>query len=262
VKPLVKSVRLELDPEKSLSRVRADLMVILGGDGSILSVAARMGRNQIPSIGIHVGRFGFLSELTPEDCDENLKKIIKGKARIEERMMLSCRVRKGAETTFKGLALNDALVSSGSQAGSASRMIMVELRIDKGYMTTFNGDGVVVATPVGSTAHSLSAGGPIMEPSLRAFAITPVCSHALTVRPLAVRADRNIELKPGASRNTLSLTLDGQRVHKLASKERVLIRAASVSFKLVRVEGRTYFDTLRQKFNWGGTTLLNTTRQF
>jgi NAD+ kinase len=253
VKPLVQTVRLELDPAKDLSRVKADLMVIIGGDGSILSTADRMGRNQIKSIGIQMGRFGFLSELTPTDCEENLKRIISGEGVVKERMMISCRVRNGGRTEFRGRALNDAVLASSS----SSRMVMVELNIDDMYVTTFHGDGVIVATPVGSTAHSLSAGGAIMEPSLRAFIITPICSHALTIRPLVVNEQRTIRLRSGAGRNRLRLTLDGQRVHKLDAGEEVEIKVAPVSFRLLRVEDRSYFETLRQKFYWGGTLIAD-----
>lgn len=253
MKPLVQTARIELDPQKDLSRAKADLMIILGGDGSILSAAARMGPNQINSIGVQMGRFGFLSELTPEDCEENLKRIVSGKAVVKERMMISCRVRGKGRTAFKGLALNDAVLASSS----SSRMVMVELLIDNMYVTTFHGDGVIVATPVGSTAHSLSAGGAILEPSLRAFIITPVCSHALTIRPLVVNEERTIRLRSGGGRNRLRLTLDGQRVHKLEDGEEVLIKVAPVSFRLLRVEDRSYFETLRRKFYWGGTLLAD-----
>ncbi|MFH1999085.1 MAG: NAD(+)/NADH kinase, partial [Planctomycetota bacterium] len=228
-----------------------DLMVILGGDGAILSAADRMKNNQIMSIGIQIGRFGFLSELTPLDCENKLKQVIEGEGVVKERMMLSCQVIKNKRVTFKGVALNDAVLS----ASASSRMITAEMEIDGGYVTTFHGDGVIISTPVGSTAHALSAGGPIMEPSLRAFIIAPICSHALTIRPLVVSEKRQIQLRPRGSRNSLTLTLDGQRVHKMDSQETVFIESAPVSFQLLRVVERSYFETLRHKFNWGGTIL-------
>jgi len=226
-------------------------MVILGGDGAILSAASRMGKNQIPSIGIQLGRFGFLSQLTPGDCEDSLEKLIQGEGTINKRMMLSCRVRSKRKTVFKGMALNDVVVTSGS----VSRMIVVDLEIDGGHVTSFHGDGVIISTPVGSTAYSLSAGGPIMEPSLRAISITPICSHAMAIRPLVIPDKRVICLKPGGSRNNLSMTLDGQRVHNLKLDEKVIVETAQYSFRLIQLRARTYFDTLRQKFNWGGTLL-------
>jgi NAD+ kinase len=253
VKPMVESVRIELDSAKNLSRIKADCMIMLGGDGTILSAAGRMGKNQIPSVGIQLGRFGFLSELTPEDCEESLLRIIRGEGKVYPRMMLACRVLRKGRVSFQGLALNDSVISSGS----TSRMVLVELDIDDDYVTTFHGDGVIIATPVGSTAHSLSAGGPIMEPALKAFTITPICSHTLTIRPLVVTDRHTLKLRHNGSRNTLGLTLDGQRVYKLRTDEEVLIRKAPVSFQLIRLEGRTYFETLRSKFNWGGTLLEN-----
>lgn len=248
---MVRAVRVELDPEKDLSRVRADCLVIIGGDGSILSAAGRMGRNQIPCVGIQIGRFGFLSELTREEWEEKLLGILHGKGRIAERMMLACRVREGRRTAWRGYALNDVVVASGS----AARMVMIELDIDGEYVSTYHGDGVIVATPVGSTAHSLSAGGAIMEPKLRAFIITPVCSHALTIRPLVVSRRRKLRLRPRGSRNTLFLSVDGKRIHKLERDQEVVVEEAPVSLRLIRVPGRSYFATLRSKFHWGGTLL-------
>jgi len=244
-------VRVELDPEKDLSRARADCVVILGGDGSILSAAGRMGRNQIPCVGIQIGRFGFLSELTRGEWREKLLKILEGKGRVAERMMLSCRVHRGRKVVWRGLALNEAVVASGS----AARMVMIELEVDGEYLSSFHGDGVIIATPVGSTAHSLSAGGPIVEPKLRAFIITPVCSHTLTIRPLVVSSGRKLRLRPRESRNSLFLAVDGKRVHKLEREEDVRVEEAPVSLKLIRIQGRSFFETLRNKFHWGGTLL-------
>jgi len=252
LKHRVGTVRVYLEP-RDFSRLKADLVVILGGDGSILNIASRMGRNQIPVVGIQMGRFGFLSELTPADCEENLLRIVTGKAVIEERMMLACTVRGGSKVTFSGTALNDAVLVSHS----ISRMVTLDMSVDGDYVTTYHGDGVIVATPVGSTAHSLSAGGPIVEPGMDSFVISPICSHALTTRPLVVSAARSLEFRPVESRNPVILTLDGQRTHRLDARERLFVKKAPHSFRLVKVTGRSYFETLRQKFNWAGTSLNN-----
>jgi len=250
LEPLVKSVRVIFGP-RDLRRLKADLVVVLGGDGSILNVAARLGRNGIPVVGIQLGRFGFLSELTPKDCDEKLRQIVSGKATIEERMMLRCTVRQAGKVSFQGTALNDAVLASHS----VSKMVELEMRVDGEYGTTFHGDGVIVATPVGSTGHSLSAGGPIVEPGMNSYVINPICSHALTNRPLVISASRILELRLVSSRSPISLTLDGQRIHRLDGSETIRVKKASNPFCLVKVTDRSYFETLRKKFNWAGTSL-------
>jgi len=231
--------------------------VILGGDGSILNIAAQMGENQIPVVGIQMGRFGFLSELTPNDCEDNLHKILTGQATVQECMMLACTARRGGKITFSGMALNDAVLASQS----ISRMVMLDMLIDDGYVTTFHGDGIIVATPVGSTAHSLSAGGPIVEPTLDSWVISPICSHALTARPLVICASRRLAFSMKESRNPIVLTLDGQRIHRLDLRDKLVIQKSPYSFRLVKVTGRTYFETLRQKFNWAGSSLANSGRR-
>jgi len=243
-------VRVIFD-DRDLRRLKADLVVVLGGDGSILNVASRLGRNQIPVVGIQLGRFGFLSQLTPVDCEENLLKIVSGKAKVEERMMLHCTVRHAGKIAFQGTALNDAVLASQS----VSKMVELEMRVDGEYGTTFHGDGVIVATPVGSTGHSLSAGGPIVEPGMNSYVINPICSHALTTRPLVISALRILELRLVNSRNPISLTLDGQRIHRLDGSETIRVKKASDPFRLVKVTDRSYFETLRRKFNWAGTSL-------
>ena len=245
-------MRVVLEP-RDFSRLKADLVVILGGDGSILDIAARMGRNQMPVVGIQMGRFGFLSELTPPDCEKNLLDIVTGKATVEERMMILCTVHRGGDVAFKGTALNDAVLNSHR----ISRMVTLDLSVDGDYMTTFHGDGVIVATPVGSTAHSLSAGGPIVEPGMNSYVINPICSHALTTRPLVISASRRIELASENSHSPIVLTLDGQRNFNFRRGDRLRVRRNPKPFLLVRVPGRSYFETLRRKFNWAGTTLNN-----
>jgi NAD+ kinase len=252
LKPYVRKVRTVLE-QRDFSRVRADLVVILGGDGSILNVASRMGKNQIPVVGIQMGRLGFLSELTPSDCEENLLKIVTGNASVEERMMISCTVRRGGKISFSGTALNDAVLKSRS----LSRMVLLEMRVAGDYVTTFHGDGVIIATPVGSTAHSLSAGGPIVEPGMNSYVINPICSHALTSRPLVISAGRSLEFASKNRRNPIALTLDGQRMHRFEGGDKLFVKKSPHSFLLVKVTGRSYFETLRLKFNWAGTSLDN-----
>ncbi len=251
--PHVDAVRIVLDMTRDFSRSRADLVVVLGGDGSILRLVSQLGRNPIPVVGIQMGRFGFLSELTRKDWKGNLRKVVSGRASVEQRMMLQCTVRNRRKVVFTGTALNDAVLTSRS----ISRMVLIDLFVDGAPVTTFHGDGVIVATPVGSTAHSLSTGGPIVEPGMNSYVISPICSHSLTIRPIVISALRRIEFRMRESRYPLVLTLDGQRTHKLKPDEKIFVRKAAHSLNLVKVTERSYFDTLRLKFNWGGTSLDN-----
>lgn len=256
LKPHVRSVRVVIGL-RDITRFREDLVVILGGDGSILNVAPKLGPKKVPVVGIQMGRFGFLSELTPTDCEENLLRIITGKARIEERMMLECTVRQGRKIVYRGTALNDAVMASQS----VSRMVTIDMGADGDFVTTYHGDGVIVATPVGSTAHNLSAGGPIVEPGMNSYVVNPICSHALTTRPLVISAARNLEFRMNQSRYPIILTLDGQQIRRLDNRDVLGIRKSPHSIRLVKVTDRTYFETLRRKFNWAGTSLNNCGRQ-
>ncbi|MFO0981558.1 MAG: NAD(+)/NADH kinase [Planctomycetota bacterium] len=231
-----------------LRRVRADAIVIFGGDGAILAAARRMGRNQIPVIGVRFGRFGFLAELNPEDLESGLERLVARDWRVPERMMLDCRLERAGRVVMSELALNEAVVVARSER----RLIGVDLWVGGEMVTTYRGDGVIVATPTGSTAYSLAAGGPIVEPSQLAFIVTPICSHALTNRPLVVSARAPIELQTLKDRYQSKLIIDGQVVRELRPEDRLVLTEARERFKLLSVVDRTYFETLRAKFGWSG----------
>jgi len=241
---------VDLAMDMDLEGVEADLAVILGGDGAILSTARRLGQNQVPAIGVNLGKFGFLAEVLPSEFRERFDDILAGRFRISPRMMLRCGLRRGGRMLSEWLALNDVVVSRGA----LSRLVSFGLLVDGKRATTYNGDGVIVSTPTGSTAHSLSAGGPVLEPCMEAMVVTPICPHTLTNRPVVLAAGVEIELCAEATPVQAGLTIDGQVYEEIAQGDRVVIGRAPKTFQLIDLGLRTYYDTLREKLNWGGST--------
>lgn len=247
----VEVVALDLAMDRDLEHVEADLAVILGGDGAILSTARRLGLNQIPAIGVNLGKFGFLAEVSPVQFRERLDDVLAGRYRVSSRMRLLCALRRGGETVVEHLALNDAVLSRGA----LSRLVAIGLVVDGMRATTYNGDGVIVSTPTGSTAHSLSAGGPVIDPLLEALVVTPLCPHTLTNRPLVLPAGCTIELRVDATPVTVGLTVDGQVFEEIVRGDQVIIGRAPNDFRLIDLGLRTYYDTLREKLHWSGSAL-------
>ena len=241
---------VDLAMDMDLEGVQADLVVILGGDGAILSTARRLGQNQVPAIGVNLGKFGFLAEVLPGEFRERFDDILAGRYRISPRMMLRCALRRDGRVLSERLALNDVVVSRGA----LSRLVSFSLSVDGKRATTYNGDGVIVSTPTGSTAHSLSAGGPVLEPCMEAMVVTPICPHTLTNRPVVLAAGVEIELCAEATPVQAGLTIDGQVYEEIAQGDRVVIGRAPKTFQLIDLGLRTYYDTLREKLNWGGST--------
>lgn len=238
-------------PPDAAADAEADLAVILGGDGAILATARRLGRRQLPVLGVNLGKFGFLAELSVPKFRERFDDVLAGRYRLSSRMRLRCALRRGGRTISEHLALNDAVVSRGA----LSRLVAVGLVVDGMRTTTYNGDGVIVSTPTGSTAHSLSAGGPVIDPRLEAFVITPICPHTLTNRPVVLPGGCGIELHVDDAPVDVGLTVDGQVFQPLAAGDQVLIGRAAEDFKLIDLGLRTYYDTLREKLNWSGSAL-------
>jgi NAD+ kinase len=241
---------VDLGMDRNLEDVEADIAVILGGDGAILSTARRLGQNQISAIGVNLGKFGFLAEVSPVEFRQHFDNILAGQHRISERTMLACRLRRAEQTLAEHLALNDVVMSRGA----LSRLVTISLSVDGKRTTTYNGDGVIVSTPTGSTAHSLSAGGPVLDPGLEAVVITPICPHTLTNRPVVLPASTGIELCAEATPVKVGLTIDGQVYEELAEGDRIVVRRAPKTFRLIDLGLRTYYDTLREKLHWGGST--------
>lgn len=226
----------------------ADLVVVIGGDGSILRGCRQLGTKQIPIVGINLGRLGFLADLTIDDFCSNLQMLRDGNYSVVEHLMFRCEHIKADGTVHSDLGLNEVTVTS---AGSL-KMLDVNLEIDSEAVTTFSCDGLIVSTPVGSTAHNLSAGGPILRQDLQAFSITPICPHTLTIRPIVDSAERTYCLTVPNSPEGTMLVIDGQISRPIEEGDRVVVKRADATFKLIRFPGHSYYNTLHRKLGWRG----------
>ena len=229
-------------------RVEADIVVVLGGDGSILRGCRQLGRHQIPIIGINLGQLGFLAHLTLEEFRGNLDQLRRGEYEVAEYLMFECTHRFADGSTQTESGLNEITITSASSL----EMVDVSLEIDGQPVTTFSCDGLIISTPVGSTAHNLSAGGPILRQDLQAFCITPICPHTLTVRPIVDTADRIYSLSIGEARDGAVLVIDGQIRRPVSVGDRVTVRRADSTFKQVQFPGHSYYSTLHRKLGWRG----------
>jgi NAD+ kinase len=240
-------VVVDLMRERDLTQETADLALVLGGDGAILRAARQMGYRQTPVLGVNLGRLGFLADLSPDDLRACFCRVAGGEYRITQHLMYECIVESANECrTFLGL--NEVAIKTGPPF----HMIELDLGVDGEIVSRYNGDGLIISTPIGSTAHNLSAGGPILAQELPAFAITPICPHTLTNRPVVDSADKVYTITlPQAIDGSAAVILDGQEMLPLTAQHRVTVRKAPVAFQLVRVPGRGYYRTLRDKLHWG-----------
>lgn len=234
--------------EVELADVQADLVMVFGGDGSILRAARRMGSNQRPIVGINLGRLGFLADLSPTAFSESLPHLAMGQYRVVEHLMFQAEIWRGSECLNRRLGLNETAVL----AGEPFNMLDIDLYVDSELVTTYSCDGLIVSTPVGSTAHSLSAGGPILRKELQAFVISPISPHTLTMRPVVDAADRVYEMLVHHPNAGTAVVVDGQQLQHVAAHDRIRIQRAEPRFQLVEVVGRSYYRTLREKLGWGG----------
>jgi NAD+ kinase len=244
----VEVVATAVTEEFSLGKRKADLVVTLGGDGAILRACRQLGRRQIPIIGVNLGRFGFLADLLPDEFRENFDVLRARNYRIVEHLMFECEHRKKDGSSETYLGLNEVAIL----AGASLRMIDINLAIDGERVTTYSCDGLIVSTPVGSTAHSLSAGGPILKQNLEAFVITPICPHALTNRPIVEDAKCVYTLGLPTVPKGVRLVIDGQIKLPLAEGDTVVVRRADVTFKLAKIAGHSYYAALHRKLGWTG----------
>ncbi len=226
---------------------QADLMVVLGGDGTLLSVARTAGPREVPVLGVNLGGLGFLTEIPLDELFPVLGAVLAGEVRPTRRVMLTCRVQRSGRTVADYVALNDAVINKGAMA----RIIDLEMSINGEYVTTYRADGLIVSTPTGSTAYCLSAGGPILYPTLGALVLTPICPHTLTNRPLVVPDDVAIEIVQGSASEEVSLTMDGQIGFQLQHRDVILIQRSPKMLPLVTSPKRNYFEVLRTKLKWG-----------
>ncbi len=227
----------------------AELVICLGGDGTLLSVADHMKEKAIPILGVNLGGLGFLTEVKESEVFEELNSFFLGQAKIEERLMLACSVTNTQTKQVRRLiALNDIVISREG----LSRILRVEVQVSKEKLTQFAGDGIIIATPTGSTAYSLSAGGAVVHPRLEAILITPICPHASSLRSMVVAADEKISVKiqsGGASGKAL-LTADGQENVEIDDSYSIEVTRANTSLQLVKSSKRSYFAALRENFKF------------
>ena len=237
---------LDLRQEVDLSKHGpADLALVFGGDGAILRAARQMGYRQIPVLGINLGRLGFLADIHPDNLDICLDQILNREFRVSRHLMYECVIEQaaGAKTY---LGLNEIVVHSMPPF----HMLEMELEIDGAPVAHFGGDGLIISTPIGSTAHNLSAGGPILTQELPAFVITPICPHTLTHRPLVEAADKEYRIRLANRNEPAVVILDGQETIAISGQDQIIIRQAPVQFQLVKVPGQSYYQTLRDKLRW------------
>lgn len=225
----------------------ADLLVVLGGDGTLLAVSRSLGENQIPLVGVNFGKLGYLAEFTVDELKTHFDAILKNGDLISERMILQLRVMRGDKCRFDSLAVNDCVV----HAGPPFRLIQMSVNLNGVHLTSFGSDGLIVCTPVGSTAHNLSAGGPILQGAVMGIALTPLCAHSLTLRPLVVEDQAEIEIVIRKANPGTTVLVDGQVSAALSEEDRVVIRRSESTFKLVRNPAYPKWHSLVTKLRWG-----------
>lgn len=231
--------------------LETELLVVLGGDGTILNVIGKLRCELKPIFGINIGSLGFLTCLNSSAYREAVDSIVSGSFALSDRALLSVEVRKDGLSVFEGVALNDAVISRGR----VSRLIRLHTRVDGEPLTEFNADGLVVATPTGSTAYSLSAGGPILAPQSGVFVITPICPHVLTNRSLIVQDSSLIEIEADSSDISMYLTVDGRDPVSLDQGSTVAIRRSDKVLPLAVLPEHSFFNVLRQKLKWSGSNV-------
>lgn len=239
---------VDLLQEQALaSHPAADVALVFGGDGAILRAARQMGYRQIPVLGVNLGRLGFLADIHPQDFLDCFQHVLRQNYRVTEHLMFECTIEAPEQPTRTVLGLNEVVV----HATPPLRMLDLELEVDGAPVARFGGDGLIVSSPIGSTAHNLSAGGPILGQELAAFVITPICPHTLTSRPIVESANKTYSIRLGRGAEHAMVVVDGQTVAEVGAQHRIVIRKAPVTFQLVKVLGHGYYQTLRDKLRWG-----------
>ncbi len=225
----------------------ADLIIVLGGDGTMISTSRLIGDCEVLVLGINYGSLGYLTEFRIEELFPALEAILGGEYEIDRRVMLQADHWRGEELLASGRVLNDVVINKAALA----RIIEIDVNLNGLFVNSFRADGLIVSSPTGSTAYNLSAGGPIIYPSMNAVVLTPICPFTLTNRPIVVPDTAEIELKLINENEGVVLTLDGQIGYPMSVNDRVLIRKSEMTFNLVRPPNRNYFDVLRNKLKWG-----------
>jgi len=238
----------DLDGELAWTGQDIDLCAVFGGDGSILRAARKMADAQRPVLGVNLGRLGFLADIMPDQLAAALEQISLGQFKIVQHLMMECTVQRGSEVLAQHLGLNELAI----RAAAPFNMQRIDLYIDGQLATSYNCDGLIISTPVGSTAHNLSAGGPIIRKDLQAFVISPISPHTLTVRPVVDTAQRVYEMVLSGDDNAAAAVLDGKLIHEMQVGDRVRVQRAGSMFCMLEVAGHCYYSTLREKLAWSG----------
>jgi len=224
-----------------------DLMLVLGGDGTMIATARMLGDKEVPVIGVNYGGLGYLAEFPIKELFPALEAILNGHYQVEPRVMLAAELRRGEELVTKTRVLNDVVMNKSALA----RIIEIEAYLNNQFVNSFRADGLIVSTPTGSTAYNLSAGGPVIYPSMNAIVITPICPFTLSNRPIVVPDNSFIEVRLKTRNEEVALTLDGQVGCPLQAGDRIIIRKSKTTFNLVQPANKNYFDVLRDKLRWG-----------
>ena len=225
----------------------ADLCVVLGGDGTLLAAARLLADAGVPLMGVNMGKLGFLAEFNIEHMQKHFDDVLAGAVKPVDRMMLDVSVTRDGKTVFGSPAANDVVIS----AGAPFRMIDLHVAGDGKQIAQYLGDGLLIATPTGSTGYNMSAGGPIMEPALDAMTITPIAPHSLTLRPIVVGSDRRIEVRAGHVNSGTAIIIDGQVTAGLSDGDMIVVGKAARGARIIPHPGRSFFQTLSHKLKWG-----------
>lgn len=237
--------------ERPVIPEEVEFVIVLGGDGTLLGAARRVAGYRVPILGVNLGGLGFLTEIPLKRLYPVMEKMIEGRLEVESRLMLETRVIRGNEEVCRFMVLNDVVINKGALA----RIIDLDVHIDDQFLTTYRADGLIVSTPTGSTAYNLSAGGPIVYPTMSSFILTPICPFALTNRPIILPDSATIYMTlTRKSEERVSLTFDGQVGFDLRHADRVAVSKSGEKIRLIKSPDQSYFEILREKLGWGGAT--------
>lgn len=244
---LVDAAHLSLPASDTEALYQSDLVISIGGDGTILRASKLGVQRQTPLFGVRLGRFGFITQIPPEEFTERLSDVLSGNYQTEDRMMISCDVVRDGKLVAHNLAMNDIVISRGS----ISHMIEFQTYIDDNPLAQYSADGLVIASPTGSTAYSLSAGGPVVDPSCQVVILTPICAHTLAARPMILPAHRKVSVTVTAQDDQIVLQTDGWEVWRLQSGDRVTVAKAEQITRLITFDPDEFYCKLRTRLLWG-----------
>ena len=225
-----------------------DLIISLGGDGTLLRAARLVAIEDIPIFGVNLGGLGFLTQIGISDLEKSLEKLYQGRYFLDERMMLSCTVKRKDKEILKLIALNDVVIGKGAFA----RIICLATYVNNNYVITYSADGLVVSTSTGSTAYSLSAGGPIVNPNINSIMLTPICPHTLSARPLIISENDQVQIKLESNEEEVMATIDGQEGFALEPNDEVMVKKSDHKAQLITFKEKSFYAILREKLSWSG----------